>query len=211
MENIHMSIEARIEKAREKYNKRIQSILPERCVLNAGPCSLNSNSSRRTELIRKQPYSFIMRPYKRDCLDMETACKDIIKSKEINYYVARNATPQEVDSGPTRSEIAAIQAKDESFIGHGYCQIGSLCLYSYFGVAELGHLNPNVLLECGLMFAFAKPVIFTLDTRLTSIDEVPFDVNGILLIPYQNNEELKRGLESKVSAVVEELKGQNLF
>ena len=85
-----------------------------------------------------------------------------------------------------RNEIATILAKDATFIGHGYCQICSLCLYSYFGIAELARLNPNVMMEVGLMVAFGKPVIFTLDTRLLSIDQVPFDINGILLIPYKN-------------------------
>lgn len=208
MTNINSTIGVKIGKAKEKYNKRIESILPKRCVLNAGECSLNSDEFRRSELIKKQPYSFIMRPYKNDCLDMEKACKETI---EINCYIAHNVLPYGKDSSSTRSEIASIQAKDESFIGHGYCQICSLCQYSYFGVAELAHLNPNVLLEIGLMFAFAKPVIFTLDTRLTSIDEVPFDIFGVLLISYQNNEELKRGLKSKIFAVLEELKSQNLL
>lgn len=194
--------------ARKKYNNQIKLILPRRCVLNAGKCILSSDDARRNELAKKQPYSFIMRPYTRDCVDMELACNKIIK---IDYYIAHNATPEEKDSAPTRNEVAVVLAKDETFIGHGYCQICSFCLYSYFGVAELGHLNPNVLLEIGLMLAFGKPVIFTLDTRLTTIDEVPFDINGILLIPYQNYKELESGLNSKVTAVLEELKSQNFF
>ncbi len=149
-----------------------------------------------------------MRPYSADCLDMERACKETV---EMDYYVARNAIPQDTERSPTRSEVAAVLAKDETFVGHGYCQICSLCMYSFFGVAELGHLNPNVLLETGLMFAFGKPVIFTLDTRLTSLNEVPFDINGILLIPYENYPELQKGLKSKVAAVLEELKNQKLL
>lgn len=195
-------------RAKEKYNKRIKSILPIRCTLNGGNCSLKTDVTRRNVLITKQPYAFIIRPYLRDCLDMEECCKELI---DIDYCIARNAITQERSSPPTRNDMAVILAKDESSIGHGYCQICSLCLYSYFGVAELGHLNPNVLLEVGLMFAFSKPVIFTLDTRLTAIDEVPFDINGILLVPYQNYEELKRGLNSKLSAIKEELKGQKII
>lgn len=195
-------------KARQMYNKRIRLMLPKRCVLNAGRCSLRSDDTRRNELIKKQPYGFIMRPYEEDCLDMERACKEVIK---INYCIAQNATPREKVGSPNRDEMATVLAKDETFIGNGYCQICSLCLYAYFGVAELGHLNPNVLLEIGLMFAFAKPVIFTLDKRLTTIDEVPFDLNGVLLIPYQNYQELQKGLKSKLSAVLEELRGNNLL
>lgn len=206
-----MARKSKIEKARIIYNDRVKSILPERCVLNGGPCSLNSDDLRRDELVKKQPYAFIMRPYRRDTVDMENACKNIIEKKNLEYYVARNAIPPSTDGGPTRTEIATIQAKDESFIGHGYCQICSLCLFSYFGVAELGWLNPNVLLECGLMFAFSKPVVFTLDTRLTSIDDVPFDVNGILLVVYESYEELIKGLENKVLAALTELKGRNLL
>lgn len=195
-------------KARGTYNNRIRLMLPKRCVLNAGKCSLRSDGRRRDKLIKKQPYAFVVRPYTKDCLDMERACKELI---EIDYYIARNATSEETAGSPKRDEMAAILAKDETFVGNGFCQICSLCLYSYFGVAELGHLNPNVLLEIGLMFAFAKPVIFTLDNRLTVIHKVPFDLNGLLLIPYLNYQELESGLKSKVSAVLEELRGKDLL
>lgn len=203
-----MTTNTKIEDARNKYNKKIKSILPNRCILNAGTCILSSDANRINGLIKYQPYSFVMRPYTRDCLDMELACQKVIKT---DFYIVHNAVPEEKDSTPSRNEIATILAKDESFIGHGFCQICSMCLYSYFGVAELGHLNPNVLLEIGLMIAFGKPIIFTLDTRLTTIEEVPFDINGILLITYQNISELESGLESKISAVLQELKHQNLL
>lgn len=178
-------------------------LLPRRCVLNGGKCCLRSDKKAKYNLIKKQPYAFIMRPYRNDCLDMERACKNLLK--EVGYYIACNAISGQSEY-PTREEIASIQAKDEGFIGNGYCQICSLCLYSYFGIAELGYLNPNVLLEIGLMFAFGKPVIFTLDTRLTTIDEVPFDLNGLLLIPYRNYDELESGLKSKIDAIMMELK-----
>ncbi|GAI89758.1 unnamed protein product, partial [marine sediment metagenome] len=172
-----------IKECRRKYNDKVKMILPQRCALNGGKCALRTNKSKRSELVKKQPFAFIMRPYSSDCLDMELACKNNIK---IGYFVARNAS-EERDDEIAPDEIAKLVAKDIGFIGHGYCQICSLCLYSYFGVAELGHLNPNVMIEVGLMHAFGKPVILTLDTRLTQLNEVPFDINGVLLTMYQNS------------------------
>ncbi len=203
-----MTSSAKIEEARKKYNEKIKLILPKRCVLNTSKCSLNSDKKRISNLTEYQPYSFVMRPYAPDCLDMELACKKIIQT---NFYIAHNAVPEAENNPPSRNEMATILAKDESFIGNGFCQICSMCLYSYFGVAELGHLNPNVLLEIGLMIAFGKPIIFTLDKRITSIKEVPFDINGILLISYQNIKELESGLKAKISAVLQELKHTNLL
>jgi hypothetical protein len=190
----------------EDYNSLIFSMLPQRCVINGGNCSLIADKDRRNGLIEKQPYAFIMRPYLSNCLDMENACKKLIK----DYYVVRNAS-SDSSSSPTRNEIGSVIAKDNSFIGHGFCQICSLCQYSFFGVAELGHLNPNVMLEIGLMFAFSKAVIFTLDKRLNSIEEVPFDLNGMLLVLYDNEDELISGLKSKIDAVMIELKRKELI
>jgi hypothetical protein len=133
---------------------------------------------------------------------MEKACKKLLKP--TGYYIARNAQGR-VDT-PGAKEIAAILAKDESLVGSGYCQICSLCIHAHYGVAELGHLNPNVLLEIGLMFAFAKPVILTLDTRITKIEEVPFDIDGLLLIPYENYDALEAGLKNKLEGLIEMLK-----
>lgn len=187
----------------KRFNDQIRTLLPKLCVLNAGKCSLRTDEGRRNSLFKKQPYVFVMRPYSADCLDMEQACKKLVK---MNYYIAQNATPNAGAPSPTRDKMATILAKDETFIGHGYCQICSLCMHSHFGISEIGHLNPNVLLEIGLMFAFAKPVIFTLDTRITTIKELPFDLNGLLLIPYQNYKDLEGGLKNKIKAVIEMLK-----
>jgi len=188
------------------YNHQIEGLLPRRCVLTGGRCTLISEKIRRDSLISRQPYAFIIRPYDDECLDMELKCKKIIN---INYCIARNANTTE--GGPQFKDIATILAKDDSTIGSGYCQICSLCLYAYFGVADITYLNPNVFIEIGLMFAFGKPVILTLDIRTTSLHEVPFDLRGLLLVTHRNTHELEIGLKGKVSSVIAELEDKKLL
>jgi hypothetical protein len=201
-------------KTTDAFKTRIQQISPKRCVLNAGRCILRADWKLRENLIKKQPYVFIMRPYSKKCLDMEQACRDLLPVKFYipkNDFLKKDTLIRNNNDEAKEGNVKPILAKDESFIGSGYCQICSLCQYSHFGIAELAQLNPNVLLEIGLMLAFSKPVIFTLDARQTSIDQIPFDINGLLLIPYQNFSELKDGMGNKISAVIEELKIQDLL
>lgn len=107
--------------------------------------------------------------------------------------------------------MPTILAKDETFDGHGYCQICRLALFADFGIAELATLNPNVLLEIGLMYGFGKTVILTLESRITSLDELPFDLLGKIIVPYKNNPALYEGLQRQVESVVKQLKGRYLL
>ena len=153
-----------------------------------------------------------MRQYTSDCDDMEIITSQVLKkvAKQLRLIIAKNRPSVAPEEAPSLEEIASIVAKGVQFVGHGYCNICALCLHSYFGIAELGHLNPNVLLEVGMMNAFGKPVILTLDTRLTKLSKVPFDLSGYLIVIYDNQKALASGLESKSEAILEVLKEQQL-
>lgn len=187
----------------DRFNKRIKETLPNRCTNTGDRCVYRTSPNRRQEEIDRQPYVFIARPYSKDCNDMEDACKNVI---DLNWIIASNA-----DSGitlPHNSNNAVITAKELGYIGNGYCQICSLIQYSFFGITELAHLNPNVMLEIGLMNAFSKPIIITIDKRLTNMSDIPFDLSGLLVVPYEGYTELKDGLSSKfvvVKALLENL------
>ena len=164
-------------------------MLPKRCPLNPGTCNLRHNRIRRISLSKYLPYAFVMRPYTPMFLDTERTCK-----KLLNQFNCR-----------------VIQAKDEGFVGAGFCQICEECLYAHFGISEITGLNPNVMLETGLMLAESKPVILTLNIGITPITSIPFDVRPLLLVTYNNNVELKSGLRSKIEFVFAELKSKKLI
>ncbi len=162
-------------------------------------------------LEEKRPYAFVMRPYCDDFLDMENAARDILSRIDgFDFFIVRNLLYEE-EVPLIERDIATILAKDESFEGHGYCQICRLALFADFGIAELATLNPNVLLEIGLMYGFGKTVVLTLESRITSLNGLPFDLLGKIIVPYKNYPALCTGLQRQVEAVVKQLKERYLL
>lgn len=194
--------------AQAKYRQHIRSIRPNCCPVKGGSrCGLDEVEIAFLE--ERQPYAFVMRPYADTCDDMEKAFKDILTRVEgVGYFVARHYANE---STSAKREIAAIVARDVGFSGYGYCWIDRLALWAHFGVAELGELNANVLIEIGMMKAYGKPMIYTLDERLTPLEKVPFDLSGQLLVTYRNYDTLHDELTHKVEFVVESLRRRYLI
>lgn len=203
----------RVEDARRSYNNVVRRIIPRSCPLNGSRCMLRTDSSKRAHFESLQPYAFIMRQYTDDCDDMEDGVKYIMRkaARELGYFVARNRSIIGSEDEPSPEDIAIIVAKDRPYPGNGFCNICGLSLFSYFGIAELGYLNPNVLLEVGLMRGFSKPVILTLDKRLTPLTQVPFDLSGTLAVIYNNRKALLQRLRPYIETVVTELSSRNLL
>ena len=196
--------------AQQGYLRHLRLIRPKCCPLHSDlPCALDEAAIRFLE--QKRPYAFVMRPYRDDFLDMENAAREILSRTDgFDFFIAQNLIHED-DVPLEEREIATIVAKDESFEGHGYCQICRLALFADFGIAELATLNPNVLLEVGLMFGFGKTVIFTLEQRLTGFNKLPFDLLGQIVVPYKNYPALCTGLQRQVEAVVKQLKERYLL
>jgi hypothetical protein len=191
-------------KRRAVFVKTVSPVYPRRCVHDGSECGLRGNAQKQKALMVHAPNAFVMRPYSTQCNDIESACNSLIP-KNYGVLVAKNATSRTATPGPSAGDLAAIVARDKAFTGSGFCQICGLCLHAHFGVAELGTLNANVLLEVGLMLAYGKPVILTLDRRLSRLDEVPFDLHGLLLVIYDNYADLTKGLSSTLEGVLAEL------
>lgn len=197
-------------RAQETHIRHLRLIRPKCCALHSDlPCALDETVMRFLE--QKHPYAFVMRPYLEEFEDMEDAARSILSRMDgFDFFIAQNLIHEE-DVPLGEREIATIAAKDEVFEGHGYCHICQLALFADFGIAELATLNPNVLLEVGLMFGFGKTVIFTLEQRMTSFGELPFDLLGQIIVPYKNYSGLCTGLQRQVEAVVKQLKRRYLL
>ncbi len=195
--------------AQQDHVRHLRRMRPKCCPLHSDlACKLNEVAVQFLE--GKRPYAFVMRPYRDEFLDMDTAARQILGEIDgLDFFIAQNTCDK---SGPLgKREIATIVAKDEYFSGHGYCQICRLALFANFGIAELATLNPNVLLEIGLMFGFGKPVILTLEERVTNLNQVPFDLLGEIVVPYKNYLALYTGLQGQVKAVVRQLEQRYLL
>lgn len=195
--------------AEQAYLTDFRVIRPNCCPLHSDlACALEETAMRFLE--EKRPYAFVMRPYDDSLLDMENAARDILSRIDgFDFFIARNHGYEE-EVPVEKRDIATILAKDEGFVGHGYCHICRLALFADFGIAELATLNPNVLLEIGLMYGFGKTVILTLECRITRLDELPFDLLGEIAVPYENYPALCTGLQRQVKSVVEQLKRRYL-
>ena len=196
--------------AQQTHIRHLRLIRPKCCPLHSDlPCALDETAMRFLE--QKRPYAFVMRPYREEFEDMEDAARGILSRIDgFDFFIAQNLIHEEgVPLG--QREIATIVAKDEVFEGHGYCQICRLALFADFGIAELASLNPNVLLEVGLMFGFGKTVIFTLEQRITSLKKLPFDLLGQIVVPYKSYSALCTGLQRQVETVVKQLEERYLL
>jgi hypothetical protein len=171
--------------------------LPQRCPMVGGTCSLQSQVQQ--QLTGKKPYAFVMLPYHEKFDDTEKVYKIVATGGKVLETAYTSKKLQ-------RKKISTVSARSEKFVGEGTCKICQLCWFSDFGIAELGDINPNVMMEIGLMWGFGKKVIFTLHKGYTAIDDIPFDVGNQLLVVYQNLQKLGDGLDSKVKFILQTLR-----
>lgn len=64
------------------------------------------------------------------------------------------------------------------------CKICRLALSSNFGIAILSPLNYNVMFEIGFLYGLQKNVLFLIDSSLTSIHDIPFDLGDRILVAF---------------------------
>ncbi len=145
------------------------------CPLTNGTCSLPDVIIK--DLEEKKPYAFLIFPSEYKALEEIT--NKILSKHSINLITA----------------IA------EPFFGGKYCKICSFIKFSNFCIAEIGGLNPNVLMEVGLAFGLDRITILTLNEKHTIQGDVPFDLNSFMNIPYKTNEELEKELENHVQKI----------
>lgn len=175
----------------------VHTNLPPRCPMVGGNCSLQPVVI--SQMLSKKPYAFVMLPYQERYDDTETV-----------YNIVNTTGGRVMNSSFTKKKrnkrvVSTISARKEKFVGEGTCKICQLCWFSDFGIAELADVNPNVMMEIGMMWGFGKKVILTLHRGYTSIDDVPFDVGNQMLVIYQSLEKLAQELDSKIKFVLSTL------
>lgn len=167
--------------------------LPSFCPMNCGKCNLPKPVV--DTLNSTKPFSFGVLPYDKIFDDTSETMK---KTVEGGLVFSEKFERKELNG----NKLNYVEARNIEFVGNGTCSICQLCWFSDFGIAELGKLNPNVLVEIGLLWGFGKPVIFTLHKGYTRISEIPFDLQNHLLVPYQSVQKLSTDLESKIEYVL---------
>jgi len=141
--------------------------------------------------LSQKPYAFIALPYGESFDDTESAIRIVLSGGRLfeQSYKVRKLHGK---------MIKPILARDTCFIGESTCKICQLCWFADFGISELGGLNPNVMVEIGLLWGFGKRIIFTLNLNHTAIKQVPFDIGNQMMVPYHSVKRLGPILDDKV-------------
>jgi len=81
-----------------------------------------------------------------------------------------------------------------------FCDICRLIQSSAYGIADISGLNPNVLLELGMMFALGKPVsiIFRKSEEKSLRENLPSDIAWKRVIPYGEFLDLHEELGNRI-------------
>ncbi len=137
---------------------------------------------------KKRPYVLIMSPYGPEGRYDDTilTIKTVVSDKKLGG-----------------KNLRAILSKDFRMPTAKYCKICQCCWFAEFGIAELGDTNSNVMMEIGLMFGFGKPVIFTMHKDFVRLEDLPFNVDNFMHIPYQSKLYLSPELDKYVDSLIE--------
>lgn len=144
----------------------------------------NSECSIKTDL-SGGPLCFIAIPFREEMLDTRRTVTKILKKHGIQPYLA----DEDVTTG---RDIL--------------CKICEKITFSDFGIIELTSVNPNVMLEFGIILGRRKPV-FILFNKGTKADAtfIPADIVALDRIEYTNQQTLSRKFERGIEQYFERL------
>lgn len=168
--------------------------LPSRCPKN-GQCNLEQGVIE--ERVASKPFCFVAIPSDEMYRDTGSAIRKVVEGGEV---LGERYEPKYLHG----RSLNAVFAIHERFIGQGTCKICQLCWFADFGIAELGTLNANVMIEIGLLLGFGKRVIYTMDKYNTSPEELPFDLGNPMLALYKvgNVRVMADRLEDKINFLI---------
>jgi len=167
--------------------------LPPICPMHGGTCGLEESIVQ--ERLASKPYVFVALPSSESFNDTEAAIRIVV---EGGHVFSQRYSPKRTHG----KKISAVLAREERFVGQGICKICQLCWFCDFGIAEIGGLNPNVMIEVGMLMGFGKKLLYGLHLSYTNLDELPFDLGNPMLIPYESTIRLSSNLEDKINFVL---------
>jgi len=167
--------------------------LPPQCPMHGGQCGLEEAVAKQR--VSLKPYVFVALPSSEAFNDTEAAIKATIEGGNV---FSQKYKPKKIG----RRKVKALLAREERFIGQGICKICQLCWFCDFGIAEIGSLNPNVMIEIGLLMGFGKKVIYSLHLSHTDLKAIPFDLGNPMLAPYESTIRLSSNLEDKINFII---------
>ena len=120
---------------------------------------------RDIELLRRVCTCFLARPFRDEFVRVEESLQEELKKFGTNIEIAESEPP---DFNVFKDIAQQIQS-------------------CHFGIADITGMNPNILIEVGLMIGAGKPVMLIQDTDDQT--EIPFDLKGRHIFRYKRVKE----------------------
>lgn len=144
------------------------------------PAAINKISNRyyqEVQIEAANPFCFVIMPFREEEFPQDIYFDVIKKFIEDNFDISCLRVDE--DTRPDRIDN----------------KIYTYTLKSAFVIAEVSTRNPNVMYEIGLAHMLEKDCIIVTQTGTSKI---PFDINKISAISYENNDELREHLRKSI-------------
>ncbi len=151
----------------------------EYCPLKNSECTIKSKVIGKKSAIT----SFIAIPYKEEMTTTTATIAKVLQKYGIENYIAKG----EVTAG---REIL--------------CKICQRIRSCDFGIVEATYINPNVMLEFGMLLGQRKPVFLLFDNSRTRNYRLPSDIIGLERIQYKNQETLCEKLDKGIEGFIQQ-------
>jgi len=159
------------------------------CPIVGGRCNKNEPE------IRVQPDTFFLaEPFKPD------------EERKRREAIVKIVLTEEMKDEFCEKNLRAADKEPKEAI---FCDVCRMIQSSAYGIADISGLNPNVLLELGMMFALGKPVsvIFKKSEEESLKEKLPSDIVWKRVIPFGEfidlHEELRKHIQNRPAVSLE--------
>jgi tetratricopeptide (TPR) repeat protein len=151
------------------------------CPLTGGSCN-----KKEPEIRVRENTFFLAEPFQPE------------KNKERREWALRNVIDNAFGKDFSRHNlrIADKEPKEPAI----FCDICRMIQSSAYGIVDITGLNPNVLLELGMMFSLAKPVCILVEKKEEKDlkEKLPSDILGRRVVPYEDFTEIEMKLPEHI-------------
>lgn len=147
------------------------------CPIKNSQCAIKPKTSPRIRC-------FVAIPFREEMLDTRKTIVDILEK----YYVQPYLADEDITAG--RDVL---------------CKICEEILHSDFSVVEATAINPNVMLEFGMILGRGIPVFILFDKGRSESSQIPSDIAALDRIEYKNQVTLSKKFEKGVQKYIQNL------
>ncbi|MFB0518152.1 MAG: tetratricopeptide repeat protein [Acidobacteriota bacterium] len=154
--------------------------------INCCPFTGSKCSKTEPEIIVQKDTFFLAEPFQPE------------KERDRRERAVKNALKEALKEEFSEKclRVADKEQKEQAF----FCSICRSIQCSAYGIVDISELNPNVLLEMGMMFALSKPVfVLVKSSEEENLKEkLPTDITWMRVIPYEEATDFEEALSKQI-------------